>query len=76
MNQQTPLSQMQQLVSHWNTLMPPKQASRKRQRDNYNDTMTNTRPRTQAPSQRVGGCPPDAAPETPTNNVPSGVSSY
>lgn len=74
MNQQTPLSQMQQLVSHWNTLIPPKQASRKRQRDDYDDTMTNTRPKTQAPSQTVSQTAP--APETPSNNVPSGVSSY
>ena len=63
---------MQQLVSHWNTLMPPKQASKKRQRDDYDDTMTNTRPRTQAHAQTVSQTAP--APETVTNTVPSGVS--
>lgn len=47
--EQTPVSQMQQLVSHWATLMVPKTNSKKRGRDE-DDVPVNSKPKTQAVS--------------------------
>ena len=44
---QTPVSQMQQLVSHWNTIMKPPTSSKKRSREEPAAAMTNSKPKTQ-----------------------------
>ena len=65
-----PVSQMQQLVSYWTTLLP---VSRKRRRDDSDESMTNTRAKTQAPSQTIAQIAPTR--ETPTNTASLGASS-
>jgi hypothetical protein len=67
-----PVSQMQQLVSHWNTLMP-KTTSKKRRRDDSDESMTNTKAKTLAPSPIASQTAP--TPGTPSNNAPAGFSS-
>lgn len=53
---QTPYSQMQQLVSHWNTLMKP--PSKKRSRDEVDDVQDNLR-------QKIQDSGPSVSNETP-----------
>ena len=50
----SPASQMQQLVSHWNTIMKPVQSSRKRSRnDDCENRSRATKSKTQSHSQPI-----------------------